>query len=200
MFPIAKPPTDNLYKFMTVLGLSLLMVSTYAVYSNVFEYERAMSSLSFDVNLLGEDKAALKAEALSQEANTEQIGKQTARLSKTAADLRRSRTASERDIENVLAETSALQERLSQSKNIVEEIGTKDSDLRAKARELRRRLNSMDSERDHTFTILKLGALGQGAGIFLSYMGVFLWYRRVQRHLDRRLESSNALQVDEGSS
>lgn len=156
------PPTDNLYKFIAITGVILVLAPWFILLP---EY-RAVSARSYD---LRREDVALRADVKRENVRLEAVLKRAAEL-----DARRDRlTPAERaEADRIRADSlqqlagGELQVKVAQESLQAEEIDALTTDLDK---------------------LLNVGGWTSATGIILAGIGFQLWYRRVQRYEDQAI-------------
>ena len=152
-----RPPTDNLYKFIALSGLAILLACGWAhlrVDIEVMKLDRDANSL---IQRMVRDHASHMAEQFD-----------TAAIDTRAGIIHNSETLQER-VDQIFASSYPNED---SQNNELAELGWKRGTL----------LRNNTPER----TFLKCGI---GFGFVVAIFGFVLWYRRVQRPLDKILDS-----------
>jgi hypothetical protein len=162
MNPLAFP-TDNLYKFIALSGSALLITSFVFPLTWLNEIELAAQQTSAQRKVLDVELSAL-------EVDLKQLGANVKRLD--AAVDANSRAA------------LALQDGASQARARLFELDKRRLTLGVKKAEIQgneEKSALLLKQMDRTWSYLKIGG---AAGLVLTQIGFFLWYRRVQRPAD----------------
>lgn len=129
MFESVRPPTDNLYKFIAIFGLAILLVSGWS---------------------------CLQTYSLQERLDRESVGRF-----------------------RLLAEAIIL--------SVAEADGTFTRPTESEIQRLRDEAYGNVTDRIDAATPLTLAIAGMAIGAGLTIVGFTLWYRKVQRHLDKLL-------------
>jgi len=173
---ISKMPTDSLYKFMTIIGMVFLLIPFFVVPSynqvlknyddidtrikiNTSEYEYANSQV------LDLEKELINAQSTFDAARN--------RMSSTELGRSREMTSFTNDLQRAAARLLEFKQR--QHDLDLNQI-REDADLK----ELK-----YDAEFVDKLSILSL--LLSGIGAFLIISGLYLWYTRLQKHIDAEM-------------
>ena len=205
MFDFLKPPTDNLYKFIALTGLLLLVVSValpaYALYAleiKRLEAKHEVNIAKADIESANLFKVLL--DASQKSADSAGKGADAARANVDAARLYRGPDKAKRmeDAKNqLLKSTTQLQEASA-------DFGKKTEEFHRQAVLLVRQTQESEYQTDVLETI-NLAAFyskfllfaGVAVGLSLSVLGFILWYRKVQVFEDRVLERAAAKALSE---
>jgi exonuclease VII large subunit len=168
MFPSL--PTDNLYKFLALSGVVILLFSAYFMKTRVLELEDQVEILKAEKQI-GLEKIRSIEECQKNLENiiNNSIAEQTGKLKKDKNKLELQYSDTEiKQIQRELHETM-LEQR-------IEAIKTT-----SKAKRLSQ-LIEQSSE------LVNWGSLCVGLGVFLANIGFLLWYKKVQKPLDLRMQ------------
>ncbi|NNV20515.1 hypothetical protein EHE22_08765 [Ochrobactrum pseudogrignonense] len=170
------PPTDNLYKFVTFLGIALVIFSTLSINSNLQKMQEAdsaadavLTSLTYNFERLSSSAIRMDKEMSEALMATREIEKQTNRDNEEVVRLR--------------AKTEQLDTDIKTAKIKMEEI-------EKKAREL----VEISHKSQSTFKILKsqnyLMYFSLCLGLLMSILGCVSWYFFHQRYQDKLLKKT----------
>jgi hypothetical protein len=164
---VITPPTDNLYKFMAIAGV-ILMIGPWFI---ILPEYRAVTARTYEVQ---RQHAALEGEI--------QRGEAAQTLAQKRADdlaAKQPRTAAEDEELKQLAMT--------QSSSFAE--------VRAKTRQLGLHQEETSQLLDDVSLMMSVGAATSAAGVLLATAGFALWYFRLQRYEDRSVATGRTGQV-----
>jgi hypothetical protein len=205
-------PTDNLYKFMALSGVAILVLSLTPFYHAHRLYLESLR-LSGDIRILGiqiewqsmdMDQVLQQTNTLKQETGT--LAQQTGTLKKQVDELREttpSETAADLDTKRRLGEVR--KETANKVEDIEKELDTL-IESRLQLEESQHRLE--ESQRKQEVTLIQhktkieehrylarligvellLGGLGSLSGVVLATKGFRLWHLKLQVHQDRIIQ------------
>jgi hypothetical protein len=180
MMSIFTPPTDNLYKFLAVSGVVLIVAGAY--YPPVFFRQTGMEYLE---QLRGSKELEVQEEFGKERLETLELREQQAldqknKLQKRLAELKSSSNSTEVD---------KLEGRVKEANREIESIVDSASELRLNLAMKRAQVKheetvSINGRRDSRLVLI-VGGVGVLIGIFFAVAGFCLWYKKVQRFQDR---------------
>lgn len=160
-------PTDNLYKFMALAGLFVAAFSTWISLQKFVEYNRATLLLDSEYGAMIPTASRMAELSLKNLACS--ISEAEERESKTRSDP----TACQ-NVDAAKAESDQLGQKL---------------------RELEEHVRPMSVNRDalwQEYRMYRAGALVVGVlGLYLTGLGFWWWYDRLQRHLDAAVKADS---------
>jgi hypothetical protein len=189
MIPLPNLPTDNLYKFLFVFGIILLIASMYFSVQNMqMMTKRALTvdSVSFDVlsnskkiEQIGNRIQKLQGEiTVAKQADSIYSASERIQKKHSALDVQKMNSI-EKKLANV---TSEKMRGVDTIKSLVE-VNSKFTDsLKSKVDRIRSRRKIEDEEIDF---YLKLTDLVFWLGLYFTVFGGIMWYFKSQRHIDR---------------
>ena len=168
-------PTDNLYKFMALSGLSLLIAFILIPGQKIFDLERQTAQLSGEYEILQIELKDREHEFSSVQGKIDTLSKKMKRIPE---NYRLSKTESS-ELSSELHEIENAHQKAHQ--NLVQ------TDIfRAKTKAKNNEMKVVLASLNATIWVLAIGAF---AGIFLVTFGFSLWHRRVQLLQDQLLKS-----------
>lgn len=202
MMDFLKPPTDNLYKFMTIMGLILFLVSvTYPSWLAHRTMRAAYeANRDYELLLLDVEKFKKKSDDFEREYNRQvserpaveseltDLEKQASNLSKLSSSRQSAFIARLGQLRVKLREN---QEKAQETKNASDEAAL---EAQKKRIELSYKLNVGIWEGRAALVCIVLGGIGGIAGVLLCVFGFNLWSLRVQVYQDAILRKQAELE------
>lgn len=198
---IPVPPTDNLYKFLAISGL-LLVLLAYVVPTlmspeleiALAETEGEQNALSLEVGFLKEDAKNIDSKTLYLEKQVKSAEERTKRLQTLPSNSRYVKELAEEELHNNDRLSSFLEEL--RHENEAKNINKREFLL--KAEKLRTALAVQKVQEQSLRHLGNLLALGSFIGSIMAGFGFLFWYGRVQRLQDAVLkaEAQKSLSTD----
>jgi hypothetical protein len=183
MFESLTPPTDNLYKFLAISGLAVVLVSaTYPTYlyfdldQQSLEIQRDTELLSFEVDQLNDISRAIDQTEARVDARMKDVDEQIEKLKRGEITQEAAFAANNQ----AKAEIATLREQATKLRDKARESQRNDIDRKLKLRQY-------DLLRERATTIAILGFVGIAVGLVTTVAGFSLWYSRMQRFQDEIL-------------
>lgn len=190
-----KIPTDNLYKFMAIFGITLLIVSAFTFIKTGEQIEEKMLRLEWDSGkLLSEynhfnsetDKNLNDVGSLYNEVdkNTEEVEQmhENVKVSNEEATIKLMKLEEASDI---LGESK---KQLDRANLILSNIGEKSEKLEKKRVNFWLKREIADRKIYELNAYKQLSIIGFFIGLFLLASGGYLWYSRLQKYLDLKVK------------
>jgi septal ring factor EnvC (AmiA/AmiB activator) len=166
---IPSVPTDNLYKFMALSGLAIVITCLYLFFSRADQLNERL----YDV---AERKSIL-------EANIDAMNDEISKLNRSIAELKKAA-----DSRDVLAQLTSRVEEGEKIKSELLHTRKELIDLTAAA-EVADMIRSLQTKQAIAFMLFET------IGIVISGFGFMLWYTRVQKFLDVQLAKTSSANV-----
>lgn len=200
MFDLLKPPTDNLYKFIALTGLLLLIISVvlpaYAIVTMEMKRLDVVRELNKTSATLDEAKnLGVEAEAATHDAHAASslVDAAVARykaMPKSKHPSRQEATERLRRLDEIEAATQRLRDASQKLQSKTEELGRKTAEAQTRNIETDYQ-NELLETINLGFIVSKILLLiGSLVGIVLALLGFILWYRKVQVFEDRVLQKT----------
>lgn len=200
MFDLLKPPTDNLYKFIALTGLLILIISVvlpaYALVTMEMKRLEVVRELNKTSATLDEAKSlGVEAEAATHDAHaaSSQVDAAVARykaMPKSKHPSRQEATERLRRLDEIEAATQRLRDASQKLQSKTEELGRKTSEAHTRNIETDYQ-NEVLETINLGFVLSKILLLiGSLVGLVIALLGFVLWYRKVQAFEDRVLEKT----------
>ena len=200
MFDLLKPPTDNLYKFIALTGLLVLIISVvlpaYALVTIEMKRLDVVRELNKTSATLEEAKSlGIEAEAATHDAHaaSSQVDAAVARykaMPKSKHPSRQEATERLRRLDEIEAATQRLRDTAQKLQSKTEELGKKTAEAHTRSIETDYQ-NEVLETINLGFVLSKILLLiGSLVGLVIALLGFVLWYRKVQLFEDRVLEKA----------
>jgi len=200
MFDLLKPPTDNLYKFIALTGLLVLIISlvlpAYALVTLEMKRLEVVKELNLTSAALDEAKTlADETEAATREADAAnaQIDGALARykaMPKSKHPSRQEITERLRRLDEIEAATKDLREASQKLQSKTDEIGKKTAEAHNRSINTDYHNEVLETINVGFFFSKILLIIGLLSGIVVALFGFVLWYRKVQIFEDQVLKKA----------
>lgn len=170
---IPQLPTDNLYKFMALVGVLVTLASLLFPGYQLFEIGRQQITAETEFEVLKERGRLLEAE-------TEDLDRERNELSRDIVELKNRHNTSTKDINALDARNIMYRQRYA-------ELRTKRSEVLANASLVGGKLEEISRLLQWATYSLLVTVIGTALGLTLAFKGFNLWYQRVQIHQDALL-------------
>lgn len=183
-------PTDNLYKFMALSGIMMLIVSlipfyhSYELKLEAIRLNGEIKTLNVQINYLSEDLSELNKEVSALYKETDSIKRQLGALDANEAVGIKQALSDDEKVEIIKRSEEITKKATEQKSKLLQyqEINRKQELTSIKHD------NEIQKQKFLLFVIwneLIIGTLGLLFGIILSYKGFLLWYKKLQVPLDK---------------
>jgi hypothetical protein len=195
-----QPPTDNLYKFMAISGLLLFAAFFVLPYLKIIELEDGATKLQGDMRkveveqqFLQDDADAIEQiqAALTSEAERHNEKVKSVTNMKDGKEKRKLQQKVKDEAEKLVKRADELEKVKEKKRETLKQISLLTQDLRTNADLWN---NAQRRVRDLSRVMYVAGFIG----IVSNTFGFHLWYKRVQKHLDKVLEK-DAFKKEAGS-
>jgi hypothetical protein len=195
MFDVLKPPTDNLYKFIALTGLLVLIVSVvlqaYALVTMemkrlevVRELNKTNATLS-EAKGLGEEPEGAKHDANAASVKLDAAVARYKAMPKSKHPSRQEATEQLRRLDEIEAASQRLRDASKELQSKAEELGRKTAEAHTRSIETEYQ-NEVLETINLGFVLSKILLLiGSLVGIVIALLGFVLWYRKVQLFEER---------------
>lgn len=176
---VLKPPTDNLYKFISIFGLIIFVVSIAAPYiasEQLSTLTTVIAKPIADIKLLNQDNARLLSE----------VDEVQGRLPKQSQNLTE---AEKQTVRQVFAESDRLLKEVRENIRKIRELETT-SDMQIK---------TADARAATLLGLIWWTSFGKVIGLVSILTGFTLWYFKLQRYQDLLLKNQAQLLTKEPS-
>lgn len=202
MFDLLKPPTDNLYKFIALTGLLILVISVvlpaYALVTLemkrldlVRELNKTSATLD-EAKTLGEEAEAATHNAQAASSQVDAAVARYKAMPKSKHPSRQEANERLRRLDEIEAASQGLRDATQKLQAKTEEFGKKTSEAHNRSIETDYQNEVLDTI-NLGFDLSKLLLLiGSFVGIVIALLGFVLWYRKVQVFEDRVLAKEAA--------
>ncbi len=186
-------PTDNLYKFMALSGIILVAISLLP-FLHAHELRLEIIRLEGDVSILRQqvdwtiiDMNELQHESQSLKQRVEKLKERALErdsattTEKSASEIREEVEEIGEDLQDTVDERLKIEYRLAEIGEINQKYAIANLQLETRNKELK----YLNAELSREFYV---GMCFCGCGIFMSYMGFRLWYKKLQVWQDRIIQ------------
>lgn len=171
---IPTPPTDNLYKFVTFLGIVVMLFCFWTISETQQKASSGINSYTYAAERLDEEKEYLEKFMLSLEVEVDDLRKKAEQAS-SENDINKD------TINKIESQSRILNGKIKLARDQSENLSTIYKDVQSKsdiARDLADNLNS----------VFVLYSIGIGFGMLCFFWGVVSWYTLHQRFQDEILQ------------
>lgn len=170
------PPTDNLYKFVTFLGVALLVFSTWSLGDNLRKMQEArMTSIA--------ETASLDADVIQLSGNVDEISSRIADALSGARTMEKQQDRDRDTLVKMLSTADQLQTETVRAKSEITQIRDRQKELTRINHKSNIVVKSLELQNYFLY-------LGIAIGAVMSILGFVFWYYLHQRHQDFALRTS----------
>lgn len=177
-FGLASAATDNLYKFLFLGGLTLLVFSLVKPYEQKSMVDSKVTELQIDTLVLSRDLNEINKRIEVLESEKPELFKKVIILGRKKSELKKT----DPDFQKVVSEFESLKKEYSSNcKSVLKDI-TKakslENSMHLKKKVLRIQMIDLKKKKEFFYVL-------SGFGILLTIIGGVLWYYKTQRHSDK---------------
>jgi len=188
MMDLLKPPTDNLYKFMTVGGIVLTVVGV--IFPPMFFQQTAMEYLA---HLHGRDELKVHEKFTKERLETLELRKQQTADEKNKLQQRLNQLTSGSRVSGNSGEIDKLESRIKETDRQLESIAdaSYQANLDLGLKEAQTKYEetvSINRRRDSRYFMV-IGWVVALIGLYFSIIGFRRWHKRLQQFQDRMVEN-----------
>lgn len=179
---LQNPPTDNLYKFFTFLGVALIIFSAWTYIENTRKIEVAILTAEFELQSLKSQAAILEGEVKGAENEATMLHRQL-------QDPATRPDPDSTEFARIESRVEQLQIKKEESQKSLASIKQSNADLRAKINNAQTTAKSLDSQ--NVILIISFSI-----GLAMALVGFILWYFMHQKYQDEILKRSTQNPID----
>ena len=179
---LPKLPTDNLYKFISLFGLTLVVLYTFLNYKSDLELDKDTADLSYEIDLISYEIEKAVKERKDWINNVRELCETKACncevKEKTDYSIKVTFDQKDCDSQAIVDEITRLQEFIEVD---VIKLMSKMDIVRAKQNLIKKKESNFERQNNKLIWLLIFG-------IIMTFFGFILWYQKVQRYQDRILK------------
>ena len=182
-FPIANLPTDNLYKFMTVIGI-IIAVGSYLALQESEKQGNEQDVLALE--------AANKVKA-EQDYESRQVEALAAEVKNTIAQLNSLPKNSSPEFKPLVEQ---YRKTLQEEESKLEEVSKLEEGTQLDIAVGKALLKRLENARDDLKWVLYMFNVGSIFGYLMTFGGFGLWYYNLQRHIDAQVKRDSGISAN----